>query len=235
MKTHCILLASGAGARFGGDTPKQFVRVRGRMIVEYTLDACLRTPVIDDIFLVVSEPWCNEMEKIVAPWRTIKPIHIVLGGATRRESCEKGVASIEDGEAKLLVHNAVQPFVTPKTLSDCVSALDRYDAVSVGSPCVYTVLELDDNRELKRIVPRSHSVNDLGPECFKMSFLRKVFAASRDDTRFTNLTGMIVRHGLGTVYVVDGDPSNTKITYQDDLLFAERKFAGYKFLELNHG
>lgn len=235
MKTHCILLASGTGSRFGGDTPKQFVRVRGRMIVEYTLDACLRTLAIDDILLVVSEPWRNEIERIVAPWRTIKPVRLVLGGATRRESCEKGIAAIEDDEANILIHNAVQPFVTPKTLSDCVSALDRYDAISVGSPCVYTVLELDDNRELKRIVPRSHSVNDLGPECFKLSFLRKVFAASRDDTGFTNLTGMIVRLRLGTVYVVDGDPSNTKITYQDDVLFAERKFADYRFLEVPHG
>ena len=235
MKTHCIILASGAGSRFGGDTPKQFVHVCGRRIVEYTLDACLRTPAIDEILLVVSEPWCNEMEKIVAPWRTVKPIRIVLGGATRRESCEKGVAAIEDEEAKVLVHNAVQPFVTPKTLADCVGALDRYDAVSVGSPCVYTVLELDENRELKRIVPRDRSVNDLGPECFKLSFLRRVFATVRGEAGFTNITGLVLNRGLGRIYVVDGDPSNTKITYPDDILFAERKFADYRFLEVPHG
>lgn len=235
MKTHCILLASGTGSRFGGDIPKQFVRVCGHMIVEYTLDACLRTNSIDELIVVVSEPWRDAMEAVVAPLRSVKPIRVVPGGATRRESCENGVATIPDEDAKVLLHNGVQPFITPRTLGECVNALDRYDAVSVGSPCVYTVLELDNNRELKRIVPRSHSVNDLGPECFKLSFLRKVFAASRNDTGFTNLTGIIVRHGLGTVFVVDGDPSNTKITYQDDLLFAERKFSGYEFLELNHG
>lgn len=235
MKTFCIILASGTGSRFGGDVPKQFVRVCGRMIIEYTLDACLQTDSIDELIVVVSEPWRDAMEAIVELLRSVKPIRIVLGGATRRESCENGVAAIVDEDAKVLLHNGVQPFISARTLGDCVAALDRYDAVSVGSPCVYTVLELDDNRELKRIVPRSHSVNDLGPECFKLSFLRKVFAASRNDTGFTNLTGIIVRHGLGTVFVVDGDPSNTKITYADDVLFAERKFAGYKFLELNHG
>ena len=232
MKTHCIILASGTGSRFGGDVPKQFVRVCGRMIIEYTLDACLRTDTIDELIVVVSEPWKDEMEGVVAPWRTLKPVRVVVGGATRKDSCVNGIAAIPDAEAKVLLHNGVQPFISPRTLGECVDALDHYDAVSVGSPCVYTVLELDDNRELKRIIRRSHSVNDLGPECFKLSFLRNVFATAGEDKDFTNITGMVVKHGLGKVYVVDGDPSNTKITYADDLLFAERKFAGYQFLAL---
>ena len=175
------------------------------------------------------------MEAVVAPLRSVKPIRVVPGGATRRESCENGVATIPDEDAKVLLHNGVQPFITPRTLADCVGALDLYDAVSVGSPCVYTVLELDENRELKRIVRRDRSVNDLGPECFKLSFLKNVFAVSCGDASFTNITGIVFKYGLGSVYVVDGDPSNTKITYPDDVLFAERKFAGYEFLEMNHG
>lgn len=230
VKTYCIILASGTGTRFGGDVPKQFVRVNGRMVIEYTLDACLRTDVIDDLIVVVSAPWRDEMERAVAPLRHIKPIRIVIGGATRKESCENGVAAILDEDAKVLIHNGVQPFITPRTLTDCVAALDNYDAVSVGSPCVYTILELNDRRELERIVKRSRSVNDLGPECFKLSFLRKVFAVSEGDAAFTNITGMVVKYGLGKVYVVEGDPSNTKITYKDDLLFAEKKFVEYKFL-----
>ena len=232
MKTHGIILASGTGSRFGGDTPKQFVRVCGRMIVEYTLDVCLRTNTIDELAVVVSEPWKTAVETIVAPLRRIKPIRVVLGGATRRESCENGIAAIQEQDAKVLLHNGVQPFITPRTLADCVDALDRYDAVSVGSPCVYTVLELDENRELKRIVRRDRSVNDLGPECFKLSFLRRVLDMAHGDSIATNLTGLVVKHGLGPVYVVDGDPSNTKITYADDVLFAEKKFADYKFLEI---
>ncbi len=231
MKTYCIILASGKGLRFGGDLPKQFIPICGRMVIEYTLDACLRTEAIDELLVVVSEPWRDEMEKLVAPMRKVKSVRVVLGGRTRKESCEKGVAAIGDADAKVLIHNGVQPFITPATLTDCVEALDRYDAVSVGSPCVYTVLELNDKRELERIVKRSHSVNDLGPECFKLSFLRNVFAVADGDVEFTNITGMVVKYGLGKVYVVDGDPGNTKITYRDDLIFAERKFADYKFLK----
>ena len=231
MKTYCIILASGRGCRFGGDVPKQFLRVNGRMVIEYTLDVCLRTGTIDELVVVVSEPWKDEIEAVVTSLRAFKPIRVVIGGTTRRESCERGVTIITDAEAKVIIHNGVQPFITTKTLEDCTKALDRYEAVSVGSPCVYTVLELDDNRELKRIVQRSHSVNDLGPECFKLSFLRKVLDVAGNDDTFTNITGMVMKHRLGKVYVVDGDPANTKITYPDDLLLAERKFAEYMFLE----
>lgn len=139
MKTYCIILASGTGLRFGGDIPKQFVCVCGRMIIEYTIDAILRTEAIDELIVVVSKPWQHEMEKVVSPLRCFKPIHVVIGGRTRLESCEHGMAFIKDEEANVLIHNGVQPFITPATLSDCAMALNRYEAVSVGSPCVYTV------------------------------------------------------------------------------------------------
>ena len=235
MKTYCIILASGTGTRFGGDLPKQFVPVCGHMVVEYTLDACLRAESVDELLVVVPESWKGRLEGLVAPLQAIKPIRVVLGGTTRAESCENGLAAIADKEAKVLIHNGVQPFIGPKTLDACARALDSYDAVSVGSPCIYTVLLLDENRELKQIVQRDRSVNDLGPECFKLSFLRRVFEIVRADTGFTNITGMVVKHGLGKVYVVDGDPSNTKITSRDDLLFAEKKFVNYRFLERPNG
>lgn len=224
MKTYCVVLASGTGVRFGGEVPKQFVEVEGRMIIEYTLAACAACMAVDEILLVVSEPWAEKMKKVVAEICLPKPVRVVLGGASRKESCRNGIAAIADVDAKVLIHNGVQPFVTVGDLESCVHALDRYDAVSVGSPSVYTVLELDENRELKRIIERRRSVNDLGPECFKLGFLRKVFKVAGNDDDFTNITGMVMKYGLGKVYVVDGDPSNIKITYPDDLLLARRKF-----------
>ena len=226
MKTYGIILASGSGTRFGGNVPKQFVRVGGRMIIEYTLDVFMCTQAIDEIIVVVSEPWMEEMSRLSVSLSGKKPVRVVAGGATRMKSCENGVAAIVEDEAKVVIHNAVQPFITTMTLDECVRALNGYDAVSVGSPCVYTILELDDNREILRIIPRSHSVNDLGPECFRLSLLRRAFKTSSFQDGMTNVTGLVLRCGLGKVYVVDGDPANIKITYPDDLDFAERRLLG---------
>ena len=222
MKNYVILLASGTGSRFGGDIPKQFVEINGRMVVEYTIDVCMRTVGIDEVVVVVPKEYCKFMQDVVDRNKYVKLVRVVAGGASRKESCSLGLAAIPDDHAKVLIHNAVQPFVSTKTFEDCIRALDDFRAVSVGSPSVYTVLELDDNRILKRIVPRSHSVNDLGPECFEASFLRKIFSTVGNDDSFTNITGIVAKYGMADVYVVDGDPSNIKITYADDVLLAKK-------------
>ena len=225
MKTYGIILASGSGTRFGGNVPKQFVRVGGRMIIEYTLDVFLQSGAIDEIIVVVSQSWVDEISRLAVSLSVKKPVRVVVGGETRMESCKNGVAEIEEEEAKVVIHNAVQPFITEKTLSDCVRALDKYEAVSVGSPCVYTILELDNNREIVRIVPRSHSVNDLGPECFALILLRHAFKMVAREDGMTNITGLILKYHLGEVYVVEGEPDNIKITYPDDLILAEHRLA----------
>lgn len=225
MRTICIVLASGSGTRFGGDIPKQFVRIGGRMVIEYTVDVCLETAAIDEILVVVSKSWFDEVHALFESRSVIKPIRVVIGGNSRMESCFNGVKALDEIEAKILIHNGVQPFITSETLTSCVEALDRYDVATVGTPCVYTVLELDDGRELRRIVERSHSVNDLGPECFKLSMLRRILTLGDQGENFTNLTSFVFKHNLGRVYVVNGDPSNTKITYATDLIDAERRLA----------
>ena len=225
MRTICIVLASGCGTRFGGDIPKQFVRIGGRMVVEYTVDVCLETTAIDEILVVVSEPWFEEVHTLFKSRSTIKPIKVVIGGSSRMESCFNGIKALDEKEAKILVHNGVQPFITPETFTSCIEALDHYDVATVGTPCVYTVLELDDRRELRHVVERSHSVNDLGPECFKLSMLRRIMSLGDQGENFTNLTSIVIKHNLGRVYVVNGDPSNTKITCATDLIDAERRLA----------
>lgn len=225
MKTYAIILASGVGSRFGENHPKQFVEIHGKMILGYTVDVFLSTSGIDEIIIVVSKPYLANIRAYVEGIGSRGRIRVIEGGRSRQESCVKGVAAIVEEEGKVLIHNAVQPFVTPATLADCIRALDSYDAVSVGSPSVYTVLELDDNRILKRIVRRDRSVNDLGPECFKLSVLRRAFAAETKDVGFTNLTALVMQNRIADVYVVDGDPSNIKITYPDDLYVAERILA----------
>lgn len=223
MKTYCIILASGFGTRFGGDVPKQFLYIGDRMLFEYTLDKCIQASVVDELILVVSEEWLDVAQEKVSRLGCEKRIRVVIGGASRRESCEHGLRAISDIDAKVLIHNSVQPFITARTMEKCVRALDEYDAVTVGSPCVYTILELNQDREIARVVPRNYSVNDLGPECFNLSFIRHVLETTADDKEFTNLTGFILKNDFGKVYVVDGEASNVKITYRSDFELASEK------------
>lgn len=221
MKTYAIVLASGVGSRLGGEVPKQFIKLCGKMVVCHTIDVFMVAPEIDEIIVVVSRPYLDMMSSYYSQKENPKRIRIVEGGESRKESCINGIRAIQDVEAKVLIHNGVQPFITQEIICDCIEVLEKYEAASVGSPCVYTILELDSSRVLKKIINREHSVNDLGPECFKLSLIRDALNKGMHDVGFTNLTALVVKYGLADVYVVDGNPCNMKITYPEDLIVAE--------------
>ena len=225
MKKYLILLASGFGSRFGADCPKQFVKIGGKMIIEYTI-AASDCGLFDEIILVVSAQYIDLMKSIVASQGYKVPVRIVEGGLCRKESCEKGVEVINDSEGYVVIHNGVQPFITKEDYRSSLNALEKHLVVTSGVPCVYTILETDGSGILKRIAPRAQCFGDLGPECFRLSVLRKVFEKGKDDSEFTNLTGIVMKYKLGDVYVVKGNPKNVKITYPEDVIYAERIING---------
>lgn len=60
MKNIAVILSGGSGARFGGTLPKQFTKLAGRAVIEYTIDAFERTELIDEI-IIVSQPNYTEL------------------------------------------------------------------------------------------------------------------------------------------------------------------------------
>ena len=131
---HCIVLASGSGMRFGADVPKQFVRVDGRMIVEYTLAAC-DCGVFDDMILVVSASYVEVMKGVIQNGGYTIPIKVVEGGTSRLESCARGVEAIEDDDGMVIIHNGVQPLVKRKTFETCLEALVHHSVVVTVVHC----------------------------------------------------------------------------------------------------
>ncbi|WP_157999805.1 NTP transferase domain-containing protein, partial [Escherichia sp. TW09276] len=39
MKNIAVILSGGTGSRFGGTLPKQFTKLAGKAVIEYTIDA----------------------------------------------------------------------------------------------------------------------------------------------------------------------------------------------------
>jgi len=213
MTNYAIILASGNGTRFGSKRPKQFIKVGKRMVIEHTLDIFQQSDVIDHIILVSPEKYIPELAMLKKTFPKIQSI--VAGGTTRKQSCINGVSAILEDDAKVFIHNGVQPLLSQDTLRLCAEALDQYDSVSVGSPSVYTVLHLNPDRTLKAIYDREYTVNDLGPECFNLSFLRSVLKHPDEDC--TNITGLVFRYKMGKTYIVPSNSDNIKITYPHDI------------------
>ena len=90
MRVHAILLAGGAGDRFGAEMPKQFVRLAGVPILLRTIRT-IAAAGIDDLVIVSHPDWTAETERELAAAALPIAAIVVAGGGTRNESTRNGL------------------------------------------------------------------------------------------------------------------------------------------------
>jgi 2-C-methyl-D-erythritol 4-phosphate cytidylyltransferase len=224
MKNYAIILAAGSGSRFKSVIPKQFIRISGKTITEHTIELFENIPEIDGIIVVSIKEYIEFIEEIVEKRHFSKVMNVIVGGNSRKESSYLGINCITDDEAKVVIHDAVRPFLTRRVVLDCLNALDKYDAVDVAIPSADTIIQIDNNKLIESIPQRDFMFRGQTPQCFKLSVIKKAHQLAINDELFTDDCGLVVKYDLGPVYVVDGDQRNIKITYLEDIFLADKLF-----------
>jgi 2-C-methyl-D-erythritol 4-phosphate cytidylyltransferase len=226
VKNIAVVLASGTSTRFGAETPKQFLKVSGKTVLEHTLDVFERHFRVDEIIVVSALDKVLLTEELVNRAGYRKVTRVLAGGDTRQRSSACGIAAIEGDQHKVLVHDAVRPLLDHATIDRCLDALDRSDAVDTTIPASDTVVRVSAEQTITEIPDRS--VLHLGqtPQAFRAGLLRKAHrrASTDADLKVTDDCGLIVRYGLAPVEVVRGDVNNIKITYPSDIYLVDRIF-----------
>lgn len=226
MKAIVIVLASGTGTRFRSETPKQFLKLAGKRVIEHTLDCFQLHADIAEIIIVTSREQVALMEEIVLRGSYSKVSRVLLGGDTRQASSAAGIAAIQGDGHKVLVHDAVRPLLDAETIDRCLDALEHFDAVDTGIPSPDTVIRVDEDHCIAEIPDRDQLRLGQTPQAFRAGLLRQAHALAAGDSQLkvTDDCGLILHYGLGKVHVVAGDTSNIKITYPSDIYLADRLF-----------
>ena len=220
MKTYAIILASGTGSRFGGELPKQFTKIGGKTIFERTVEVFEGVHEIDGIILVITPNYTDFAKNLVLKNNYKKVSKIIAGGEQRKDSSYNGVFSIEDDEANVLIHDCARPFISKEVIKNCIKALDTYKAVGVAIPSTDTIVEVNSGI-IKNIPKRETLMRIQTPQCFKLSIIKKAHELSKNETEFTDDCGLIQKHALSDIFIIEGNRENIKITYPEDIIFAE--------------
>ncbi len=226
MKNIAIILAGGSGSRFGADMPKQFLQVAGKMIIEHTIDAFERHPMIDEIAIVSRADYMEEMREMVKKDGYVKVTHVLQGGKERYHSSLAAIEAFTDDDDNLLIHDGVRPLVSERIISDCVDALAEYEAVDVAVPTTDTIIELNEDGSIARIPQRRLLRNAQTPQCFRRRVIAGAFRLALQDPDFfpTDDCSIVLKYMPEVaIKVVDGEPSNIKVTYKSDLETVERR------------
>ena len=226
MKNYAIILASGAGERSGLDMPKQFVKIAGKSVLEHTLKVFQENIHIDQIIVVTNSAYVNFTEELIRKNNFSKVTEVVKGGDTRRKSSYIGINTIREENAKVLIHDAVRPFITSRIIDDCISALDKYKAVDVAITSADTIIKVKEENVIEDIPARKYLRRGQTPQAFDLKIIKKAHELANGDKNVvvTDDCGLIMKYGLADVYVVEGDDSNIKITYPIDVAIADKLF-----------
>lgn len=229
MKNIAVILAGGSGSRMGmgNDIPKQFMKVAGKKVIEHTIDVFETCPLIDEICIVSKSDFVNDVENLVVANQYKKVKKILHGGKERYHSSLAAINAYTDDSINLLFHDAVRPLVSQRIIADCVEALKHYNAVDVAVKTTDTIISVDENECIDFIPDRTKLRNGQTPQCFKLGTIRKAYELALADPNFTTTDDCgTVRRYLPNepIYVVNGDNSNMKLTYVEDLFLLDKLF-----------
>lgn len=223
------ILAGGVGSRLGYSTPKQFLKVAGKTVIEHTIDVFDNNSLIDEIAIVIHPSYMDEIEGIVMrnQWKKVK--RILKGGNERYMSSLSAIEAYKGyGNCNMIFHDAVRPLVNNRIIKDVVEALKKYDAVDVAVPATDTIIAVEgngafiDNIPNRRLLRRGQT-----PQAFKYDVVAEAYEKALKDPDFvsTDDCGTVVKYMPHVkTYVVEGDESNIKLTYKEDLFILDRLF-----------
>ncbi len=220
-----VILAGGSGLRLGADLPKQFLKVAGKKILEHTVDSFERNDNIDEIALVCNREFIHEVERIVTKNEYSKVKRILPGGQERYHSSLSAINAYTDDNCNLIFHDAVRPLVSNRIIDNCIEALKEYDAIDVAIKATDTIIEVDEDNCIRRIPDRSALRCGQTPQCFKRGIIKKAYdlALTDPDFKTTDDCGVVLKYLPEVrIHVVEGEVSNMKLTYHEDLYLLDR-------------
>lgn len=228
MKTIAIIVAGGSGTRFGGSVPKQFAMLDGEPVLMRAIEA------IDNAFageshmimVALSESLWPQWIDFIRKYEFKVAHDVIDGGATRFGSVFKVLRNLRDvdDDDVVLVHDAARPLVPAHVVRNVAEAVRRWSKRGVvpAVPLTDSVRRVGDNGS-SEAVDRATLRAVQTPQGFNARSLMKAYdlASLMDQATFTDDASVFEAVG-GTIKMVDGDPSNIKITYPADLLVAEQ-------------
>jgi 2-C-methyl-D-erythritol 4-phosphate cytidylyltransferase/2-C-methyl-D-erythritol 2,4-cyclodiphosphate synthase len=238
-----VVPAAGRGARFEttqANGPKQYARLAGATVLEWSLSALVREPRVAGI--VVALALDDTRWPAIAASMTASKIETTIGGASRQESVMRGLKALEGragADDWVMVHDAARPCLTSADLKALIDAVeDSEDAANtaavngavLASP-VHDTVKRERGGIAADTVDRSGLWRALTPQVFGYARLTQALEdvatlglAVTDEAQAMERLGLPAR-------LVRGSPFNIKVTTVSDLVMAESILQG---TERNH-
>ncbi len=219
-----VIPAAGRGARFGGPTPKQYLALGTRTVLEHSLAPFLADRRLLGVAVALS---AHDTHFDTLPVASDPRIWRVVGGQERADSVQAGLAHVRavspaGSDPWVLVHDAVRPLISPVEIHLLLDSLgDSPDGALLAAPVADTLKRADASGAVDHTVDRSGLWRALTPQAFTLSLLERALAHARAEGRAVTDDAQAVEALGRHPRLVPGSAANLKVTQPGDLALAE--------------
>ena len=218
MKRYSIIVAGGSGTRMGGETPKQFLLLKGKPLLMYCIEKFSKH--CDQVIVVLADERMQEWKELCTQFNFTVNHQLVSGGVMRAESVRNGLEAIE-GESIVAIHDAARPLISEKLIEKLFTVAEQQGSAIPVIKLGDSLRKVDGNES--KAVDRNDYRLVQTPQCFDFFLLKKAFLQP-GYRNFTDEASLAEAAGY-TVQLVEGEVNNIKITLPGDLSYAEALMA----------
>jgi len=227
---YAAILAGGSGTRMGNaNKPKQFFLLNETPIIIHTIEKFCTSGLFEKVLVLCPEAWLQQTSDLIKKHcpENLDAVDLVAGGAERSDTVMNAVSHIEqtygvDENTVIVTHDAVRPFVSYRILEENIAAAKEFGACDTVIPASDTIVESVDGNLISDIPPRGNFYQGQTPQSFQLLKLKDLQSSlsAEEKAALTDACKVFILRGE-KVALVEGDVSNMKITYPQDMLVAE--------------
>lgn len=225
-KITAIVLAAGSGSRMKSKTKKQFMEIKGKPVIWYSLFEFEKSRV-DEIILVTGKEDIDYCKKEIVEKYNLKKIkNVVAGGSERYESVYNGLKEVTGNI--VLIHDGARPLINNEIIERSIEGTIKSDACVVGVPVKDTIKRANKEGYIIDTPNRSELWITQTPQSFKTDLVKMAYKKMKEKLEKGNTTlnitddAMVVEEfTTNQVRFVQGDYKNIKVTTPEDIDIAE--------------
>lgn len=215
-----IIPAAGIGARMGSETPKQYLLLKDKPILEHALTPLFQHPAIEKVIVVIHEkdPYWQKLglnnTKIITTLGGMERCHSVFNGLLALQ----GIAQPNDW---VLVHDAARPCLQQSDIDKLINALSKHPVGGILGGSVRDTVKKVSGHQITETIDRKDLWQAYTPQMFRYELLKKALGfAIKNHHIATDEAAAIELIGEKPA-IIEGRRDNIKVTEPGDLKLAE--------------
>ncbi len=230
-----ILPAAGRSARFKDKEKKPFVNLDGRAVWLRSAELFVTRSDVCQCLIVVAKEDQEMFRRRYGANLAFMNVQIVDGGKERFDSVANALSAVKDEADFVAIHDAVRPCLTSELADAVFAEAEKHGAALLAVPVADTLKKVNlsppppspdrrggqggEVRQIEATVPREGLWLAQTPQVFRKDWLRAAYSV-RPASGFTDDAQLVEAAGH-KVCVVEGSPTNIKVTTRADLALAE--------------